>query len=185
MPLLLAIGGVPASGKSWLADAIAAASGLGVIRSDVVRKGMIGLAPHERAGAAAYAPRRSLETYARLGRLAASELRRQRGAIVDATFRRAADRAAFLDALGPAGAPVLVECIAPAHVLAARARTRALDPDRFSDADQALVERERRSWQPPDEIAPARHFVIRTDRPVDQTLAAVEAMLDHRLASGG
>ena len=57
--------------------------------------------------------------------MARDELEHADGVIVDATFRNAADRAAFLDELGglPADA-VVVECRAPLSVRLERAHRR-------------------------------------------------------------
>jgi len=182
LPALLLIAGVPASGKSQVAAALAAAAGVEVIGSDVTRKRMAGLAPKARAAPALYAPARSRATYAELGRLAAAALSCRPTVIVDGTFRRRADRAAFLDALGGACEPVLLECVAPAAVLLERARRREREPGRVSDADAAVVARERGSWEPAEEFPPARHIALRTDRPLAQTLDALAGALDERVA---
>ncbi|MGZ6627900.1 MAG: hypothetical protein ACXVE8_20155, partial [Solirubrobacteraceae bacterium] len=93
-------------------------------------------------------------------------------------------RDAFSAGWGGAAAVTFVQCLAPADVLRCRARARAQDPGRISDAGTEVVERERDRFEPIDE-APARaHLAVRTDRDVEAVLADVLALLDLRLADG-
>ena len=147
-PGLVILAGLSATGKTRLASALATRSGLSHLNSDPVRKRLLGIAPAARAGAAAYSESFNRRTYAELGRLARDELKRSGGVLVDATFRHAADRAAFLDELG--GLPeasMVVECRAPAAVRLERARRRSGEAGAVSDADRrgrAPAERGRR-----------------------------------------
>ena len=100
LPLVVAVGGVAASGKTALASRLSAVSGLKHLNSDVVRKRLAGLAPTQRASPEHYTNEFTLRTYEELGRLAASEVKLRAGAIVDATFHRADRRRAFLTGLG-------------------------------------------------------------------------------------
>jgi predicted kinase len=74
-----------------------------------------------------------------------------------------------------------IECQAPRAVLAERAARRERDPQRVSDADVAVVRRELESWEPLDEVAANGHLALRTDRPLEQVLGDVLALLDQRL----
>jgi uncharacterized protein len=79
-------------------------------------------------------------------------------------------------------APLLfVECQAPRSVRARRAARRERDPDRISDADSAVALRETAGWQPLDELPAGAHLTLRTDRPLDQIVADVLALIDRRL----
>ena len=152
LPLVIVICGAPASGKSELARALAAVSELAHLSSDVARKRLAGIEPTDRAPAAVYDASWNARTYLELGRRAALETSARGGALVDATFRRRADREAF--ARGFAGsAPVLfVECHAPARVLAERAARRERETDRISDATLPVVVRESARWEPLEEV---------------------------------
>jgi uncharacterized protein len=138
LPSIVCVGGLAASGKSTLANALANASGRAVIGSDRLRKARAGLIATDRAPAVTYADRESREVYAELGRRVAAA-RRDGGVIVDATFRRSEDVAAFSAALGDTEAPGWLVCRAPADVLLARAERRTTLPGTTSDADAAVV----------------------------------------------
>ena len=181
-PLVIVVCGVPASGKSHLARAMAQLSGLPRVSSDVIRKRLAGLRATERAPDDIYRAEWNARTYAELGSRASDSLAANGGAIVDATFRHRADRVAFTTALGASRPIVFIECRAPSAVLGQRAADRERDRDRVSDAGLAVVVREQRSWDPLDEVPPSAHLTLRTDRPVEQITADVLALLDRRLA---
>jgi predicted kinase len=67
--------------------------------------------------------------------------------------------------------------------VAERAARRELDPARVSDATAEIAARQRAEFEPLDEVAPGAHLVLRTDRPLDELLAELEAWLDARLAT--
>jgi uncharacterized protein len=177
---VIVICGASATGKTKLGEHVVSISGLPYLNSDVVRKQLAGLAPEQRAPESAYSEDMSLRTYRELGARAAAV---PAGALVDATFRRRAHRAAFAEALE--GEALFVECLAPAAVVAERAARRQLDPDRVSDATVELAARQRAEFEPLDAVAPDAHFPLRTDRPLDEQLAELEGWLDGRLVSGG
>jgi uncharacterized protein len=180
-PLVVALAGVSASGKSTVAGSLADASGFALVSSDIVRKSRAGLRPTDRAPERLYSDAVSRATYTELGSLAAAAS--GRGVIVDATFRRRADRDAFRRGLGD-GMPVLfVECRAPATVLESRARARDTDPDRISDAGLQIVRRQLASTEPLDEVPPADHVIVRSDRPVATIVDAIGGAIDARTAN--
>jgi uncharacterized protein len=177
-PLVIAVAGIAATGKSTVAAALAEVSGFARVASDVLRKRRAGLAPTTRAPAAAYSDASSRATYEELGRLAAERART--GVIVDATFRRRADRDAFRAAAGPGTPVVFVECRAPAAVLEARAAERARSPERVSDAGPAVVRAHLREAEPFDEIDPGAHVLVRSDRPPAAIVDAIADAIDAR-----
>jgi predicted kinase len=178
-PLVIAVAGLSASGKSTLARRLASTSGYPQLNSDVIRKQRGGLPPTARAPVALYDDAVDQAVYSELGRRARQDARH--GVITDATFRRRADRDAFREALGD-GIPVLVvECSAPAHVLESRARAREGDPNRVSDAGVEIVRRQLNEAEPLDEIAARDHVPVRSDQPVERMLAAVADALDRRI----
>jgi aminoglycoside phosphotransferase family enzyme/predicted kinase len=175
---VIVVCGASATGKTTLAERVASVSGLPHLSSDVVRKGIAGLAPQQRAPESDYSEDMNVRTYEELGARAADA---PGGAIVDATFRRRAHRAAFADALG--GHALFVQCLAPVAVVAERAARRELDPERVSDATAEIAAQQRAEFEPLDEVAANAHLSLRTDRPLDEQLAELEAWLDARLAA--
>jgi aminoglycoside phosphotransferase family enzyme/predicted kinase len=181
-PLAYVVCGLPASGKSTLTRALATMSGLPVLSSDVVRKELAGLDPHERAPDTVYGSDVSRRTYSELARRASSAPDRTGGVLVDATFRHREDREAFREATPGELDLVFIECTAPARVLAERAAARERDPARISDATAAVVRRELDAWSALDEVPPGAHIQLRTDRPVAAVIDDLTALLDERLA---
>ena len=121
LPRVICVTGLAASGKSTLAEALAAAAGRTVLSSDRIRKLRAGLDPYERAAPSAYGDGESQAVYAELGQRAATAVHRDGGVVVDATFRRASDADAFAAASHAAAAAAWVVCEAPPAVLLERA----------------------------------------------------------------
>lgn len=95
-PLLIAIGGLSGTGKSTIAAALASAfspaPGARIIRSDVVRKTLSGVAPETRLPPSAYSHEFTERVYAELQDQARKTLAAGYTAIVDATFMSEKDR---------------------------------------------------------------------------------------------
>ncbi|HEX6745163.1 MAG TPA: AAA family ATPase [Solirubrobacteraceae bacterium] len=183
-PQLIAVWGPPASGKSTLARELCAQSGMAHVSSDVVRKARIGLAPTDRAPAAAYGHEATLATYRDLGQRAAAAMSAGRGAVIDATLGDPAARDALRDGLGPPTAARLryVECRVPTAEAARRARARERDAGRESDAGVDVAARLASAWAALDEVSAERHLVVRADRPVGDVARDVGAWLDRTWA---
>ena len=177
-PLVLVFCGASATGKTYVAQAVSALSGLPHLSSDLARKELVGVEPTQRAPQSSYSEEASIATYHELGARAARSA--SGGAVVDATFRRRSHRTAFSAAFG-GGKAVFVECRAPAAIVAQRAAERESDPRRISDATPAIAVHQLAEFEPLDEVAPARHLALRTDRPLEALLDEVEAALDARL----
>jgi uncharacterized protein len=96
-PKLIAIGGLSGSGKSTIARRIAPGLaghvGAVVLRSDVARKRMIGVAPEHPLGDAGYQPEVTARVYAQLHKDARRTLMSGSSAILDATYVSMGDRA--------------------------------------------------------------------------------------------
>jgi aminoglycoside phosphotransferase family enzyme/predicted kinase len=185
LPLSVIVCGVPASGKSHLARALADLSRLPYVSSDLTRKRLAGVGLRERAPAEFYDSDWSSRTYSELGELAADAVAVKGGAVIDATFRHLSDREAFRQAFAHAAPSVFVECLAPLSVLVERAARRACDPARVSDADVEVVMRERSTWEPLDEVPASAHLSLRTDRPLEELIEDLRALLDARIGAIG
>lgn len=139
---LIAIGGVSGTGKTTLAQAIAPgigrAPGARVLRSDVIRKRLHGLAPEQRLPPTAYDMATNVRVYEALGREATVALHDGQSVIADAVFLRADERAAIAAIARQANAFFTgIWLAAPKAVLAERLAGRRSDA---SDADAAVLQ---------------------------------------------
>ena len=140
---VLAIGGLPGTGKSTLARMLA--PGLGrppgalVLRTDEIRKRQSGVAPEVRLPASAYAPAANAAVERELASLVTAVAAGGHAVIADATFLDAADRLAVARVAKAEEAPFVgVWLTAPAWVLEERIAGRQNDA---SDADLAVLRR--------------------------------------------
>ena len=165
-PLVLVVCGASATGKTYLARELARSSGLAHLSSDVVRKELAGLAPEQRAPVTEYSEEASLRTYAEVGARAAAAVG-SGGAVVDATFRRGSDRAAFrrrLRGRHPLAGVRRVPCTRCGD--RQRAQRRERDPHHTSDATVEIAARQLAEFEPLDEVEPDLHVIVRSDREV-------------------
>jgi aminoglycoside phosphotransferase family enzyme/predicted kinase len=138
-PMLLMTMGLPASGKSSLARALAGRLGFVQISSDVVRKQLAGLQPTERGDATVneglYAPAMTRRTYAALRRRAARWLRLGRSVVLDATYGRAVERARVRQLATRLGVPLTIFlCRTDEATIIARLAARNQNVSEISDA---------------------------------------------------
>ena len=138
-PRLIAVGGLSGSGKSTLAEAIAPeigrAPGAVTLRSDVIRKRLLGKDPEARLGPEGYTPEMSRRVYDAVREQAAAALATGASVIADAVHARPEERAAIEAVARRAGvdfAGLWLE--AAPEVLASRVRGRE------NDASDATVE---------------------------------------------
>jgi uncharacterized protein len=101
-PALVAVGGLSGTGKSLLARALGPdllpEPGAVILRSDIERKALFGVAETERLPEPAYAAGVTAQVYAALGQKARRVLAAGHSAIIDAVFAGASERAAIAHA---------------------------------------------------------------------------------------
>jgi hypothetical protein len=168
---LVAIGGRSGTGKSTVAAALApelgAMPGAVVLRSDVIRKRLAGVAPTERLPPDAYAPSASARVFDRLAERAAVLLAAGRAVIADAVWGDPAERSRIAAVARDAGVPFTgVWLAADEALLLARVAARTGDA---SDADADVVRRQRGI------VPPAGWLTLPADRPAAATVAAIGA----------
>lgn len=142
-PLLLLCHGVSGSGKSLASRALAERLGAIRLSSDVERKRRAGVPDETRLSASAYSDAAIERIYERLLAAAATVIDSGYTAIVDATFLREADRAAFVSLAARRGVRIaILDFTASPATLAARVAARAARGNDSSDADTAVLARQ-------------------------------------------
>jgi len=141
---LVAVGGLSGTGKSVLARVLAPgfgrAPGALVLRSDVIRKQIAGIAAQDRLPASAYTPKASAEVYAMLMRLAARALAAGQAVVLDAVFAREDERRHAEEVARRAGVPFEGLWLETSEqVMRTRVATRAVAARDASDADGRVV----------------------------------------------
>jgi aminoglycoside phosphotransferase family enzyme/predicted kinase len=143
-PQLMAIGGLSGSGKTTtalrLAPEIGRTPGAVVVRSDVERKRLAGIALEERMPKGSYGPDASTKVYAAMLARAERVLRAGHSAVLDAVFARPEERQSAEDLAGKLGVPFDGLWLdVPKDVAQARVAARKGDA---SDATPDVVERQ-------------------------------------------
>ena len=167
-PMLLAVGGLSGTGKSLLARALAAEilpePGAVVLRSDVERKVLFGVAEADRLPETAYARDITTQVYALLVDKARRVIAAGHSAIVDAVFADEGERAAIAQA-APADAFHGLFMTADLTTRLARVGGRKGDA---SDADAAVARRQEQynlgalQWTPVDASGSPEQTLRRT-----------------------
>jgi len=157
-PFAVLVCGLPGTGKTTFARRAARAFDAEHLRSDVIRKELLGIPPTEHwAGGfleGPYAPDITERTYAEMTARAVKLLRAGRRVVADATFARQAWRDAFVAKVREAGAPcAVVHVTCPEEVVRARLAARAGDKTEVSDADFAVYRKAKETFEPPSGAA--------------------------------
>lgn len=173
-PSLLLACGLPATGKSRFAREFGEAVESVVLRSDAVRKELLGIAPGERWKGGfregPYSPEATDRTYAELLERAKRALEEGRTVVVDATFPSPLRRSPFRAMARRRGAPfLLAHLTAPEGEIRRRMEERARDRGEISDAGMEVYLRARSEFAPPDEI-PEEEKVGTSSRTVHEAL---------------
>jgi len=180
-PTLVVMTGLSGSGKSTVAQVLAAELGAVRLRSDVERKRLHGLQPADDSSGRIYSEDATRLTYDRLALLASTALRSGVSVVVDAASLHRRERQRFIDVSAAMNAPAaIVMCTAPLETLLERVRTRAQAATDPSEATEAVLERQI-GWQEPlDAAEQTRASVIDTSgdvASVARRAAEVAAML--------
>lgn len=150
-PALVLVAGLPGTGKSALARALAGKAELEWLRTDAIRKELGAAAGVTSAvggawGEGLYTSTWTERTYARTLELATAAWAEGRRVLVDACFSSETKRGLFLEAARRLGVRALVLHLeVPAELARARLAQRTGDP---SDADAAIHDRMALTWEP-------------------------------------
>jgi len=153
-PCLIITCGLMGTGKSALARELSFQLGLSLERSDLVRKRLAGR-PLTGGGSDAYDEGIYREpfneaTYRTLLQLAREALVNGKRIVIDATFRRQGDRAAFRELAREFTVPFyLIEMHCPEQLVRKRLELRRLDPGEISDGSWELFAQQQSQFEPP------------------------------------
>ncbi len=183
-PRVIAVGGLIASGKSTIADALSSELGAPVVETDRTRKHMVGARPTDKlydgAFRGAYDPAFTVRVYDEVYRRAGRVLESGRPVVLDASFRtpKMRDRAKQL-ALTRGVPFTMIECTTPLETSRARLVERARRGPSVSDGRLEIFDDFVASYAPvaEGELAEGEHVTVRTDRPVSECLRELRSRL--------
>ncbi|HUH65189.1 MAG TPA: AAA family ATPase [Syntrophales bacterium] len=166
-PTLFLMAGLTGTGKSVRADSLAPRVAASVIRTDVVRKELLGIHLSERHpeafGTGLYADDITRKTYGRALELAEEKLMGGTSVIIDATFGKRADREKAVEFAESLGVYVfLIECVCPPDTVRNRLELRMKDDKGVSDGRWEIYLRQRETYDSITEIPEGLHIVLDT-----------------------
>jgi len=176
-PALWVVCGMPASGKSTIADELAGILGVNVLRSDRIRKDLFGLKsagpvnlPFEEG---IYSKGAGALTYGKLLLLAQEEIEKGASVILDATFSSEHHRReAVLLAANQDANIIFIECAAPENVMIARIIRRETEPC-ISDARLDHLEQFKKRFEPLNDLRDEIHIRVDTARPLAENMQKI------------
>jgi hypothetical protein len=182
---LVNMAGLSGTGKSYLANALAARLGAVVISSDLVRKRLAGVEPTDRHVVpwekGIYATELTERTYEAMLAEAGPHLDRGRPVILDATYMVRRHREAANGLARRRGARYLaVECLASDSLARERLASRAEDPWTASDGRWEIFAAQRERFEPLTEVSKRELLRADTARPVGKQLDIISQRLARR-----
>lgn len=174
-PTVWAFCGLPASGKSALAERLAYTLHIPVFSSDVVRKQTDPAKQVEPYGKGQYSPERRRLVYTRLLALAQEKVKKGRSVILDATYAARAMRIEVVQLAADLDANlVFVECVCSRRVMTARLRARETATG-LSDARLAHLPKMVAHFEPITEMPRNTHITVGTEAPLEHTVHRILA----------
>jgi predicted kinase len=181
--------GVSGSGKSTVAERLAARFSAIRLRSDVERKRLFDLAPDADSAAAGlddelYREETSDRVFERLAGLADGLLAAGLPVVVDATFLERHRRRPFLELAARRGVPpLIVHCTAEEAELERRLTARRRETREASEAGVTIMRRQLGSVEPPDAEEIDHVLVVDTESPQHERRLA--SAVERRITSRG
>jgi len=172
--------GTSGSGKSAIASGLL--PNFELLRSDVVRKELLGQKPGQHQyveyGTGGYADDITEGIYRALGERAVEGARSGKRVIVDATYLKEEQRLAFFGACCAAGLnPFFINCFAPEPVLRKRIEQRTAEGADVSDGHPAILEKQLVVKKEPLELPFFRVLRLNTDEDLETIQKALRELL--------
>jgi aminoglycoside phosphotransferase family enzyme/predicted kinase len=176
--VLIVMIGVTGSGKSFLANALAAHIGAVVLSSDVTRKRLLGVDPserhHDELDVGVYDPEVTERTYATLMEHARPWLEQEKSVILDATFLMRKQRAHALALAAETNAQFLaIECDVDDQTALERLQLRQGDKTAVSDGRWEIYEMQQGRREPVDDLPAGAHAAVDSADPLQRQIAHV------------
>jgi hypothetical protein len=180
--LLVMTCGLTGSGKSTVARRLGERFAFDVVRSDVIRKELLGLDPYERKWdafeAGAYSSDMTERTYEVMVERADAMLAGGSSVVLDGCFTKRTQRAAAIALAQRRGVPLLVlECQAPEGVVRERLEGRSSKGRAVSDGRWEIYHHQAATFEPPSEIPAGCHIVLDRGRPVEENMAMLAELM--------
>ena len=149
-PTVIVVSGLSGTGKTSIARAVAGELGLRVVSSDFVRKSIFGSRIRDAGyGEDGYSAAANARTYEAMTESARTLLAENGAVVLDATFRREADRAAARELAVSEGADFrLIECRLSSQVAQSRLEQRERLKEGLSDATWETYQRQHGEFEP-------------------------------------
>ncbi|MEE9911615.1 MAG: AAA family ATPase [Deltaproteobacteria bacterium] len=166
-PVLILTAGLIGSGKSYQARNLAHRLGADVIRTDVLRKELLQIAPaekhYESFGEGIYASGITRKTYEKAVELAAEKIKQGKPVIIDASFKNRIDRSLAVDLARKFHVPFyVIECTCPDDIVKIRLEKRKLSADNPSDGRWEILQEQKKQYEAITEIPAGSFFKIDT-----------------------
>jgi aminoglycoside phosphotransferase family enzyme/predicted kinase len=177
-PMLVVTGGWIATGKSTIARALAEALGWEWLRTDVLRKELAQISPLEHRPEefhqGIYSPDFSQKTYRALFERARNNLKLGKSVILDASFKKQADRQTARDLARETQADFLfIECQCSDEEIRKRLARRAREKNEPSDGRWELLAEQKKDYDRVEGFDPDLILSLNTERPLEECLARI------------
>jgi aminoglycoside phosphotransferase family enzyme/predicted kinase len=162
-PTMIVVAGLSGTGKTSVARAVAGELGLRVVSADAARKMIFGDTRGFEYGKGAYSEDANRLTYRKMLEEGCEALKEGGGVVLDATFRRTADRMAAREMAESSGARWrLIECRLSPDLIRARLDQRAAKQEGISDATWETHLLQRDEYEPEGDASVANYLALDT-----------------------
>ena len=181
-PAVYVFFGMIATGKSTLSQAWARHKQICCYSSDRVRKELAGIIPtesqRESVDSGIYTKLFSQKTYKALLEKAGAMLKQGNSVIVDASYQNAHDRQDVRELAGDLNSQVyFILCQCPETEMKRRMDLREKDPASVSDGRWEIYLKQKKRFEPPDEISAPELVIINTNASLKKLLEELKEKL--------